>query len=153
MRAQRTYAPAEICEIYGIARSTLFRWEAEGVIPTVARDITNQRRYTHEHIRAINKRQYGQLRQRFERALQSEDRLIQTEIMECLSLRKFMEGDVTGLYELGESPSLTPRTIRQLLRAAIEECEPTDALFSEILEVILKNTRVKSRPVTGRNHV
>src|ERR1035438_3897641 len=60
--SKRRYTPAEICEIFAVSKSTLFRWEQEAVIPPVPRDEKHQRLYTSEHVRAISRRQGDVLR-------------------------------------------------------------------------------------------
>jgi DNA-binding transcriptional MerR regulator len=130
------YSPAEICEMFSISKSTLFRWEREGWFPRVGRDLTGQRQYTQDHLRAISQKQKEQLAKQFERAAGTEDDAGLREIAEAVSLRKFLEGDMTGLYELAEYPQLSLQNIRQLLRTAMERCEPGEGIFCEIIRVV-----------------
>src|SRR5688500_2154541 len=46
------YSPSELCEWFGIPRTTLFRWEALGEIPPTERDERGRtgRRYRRAHV-------------------------------------------------------------------------------------------------------
>jgi len=48
-----TYSTKEICEMFDIAKQTLFGWEKRGVIPAVAKDWRGWRRYDKLHVMAI----------------------------------------------------------------------------------------------------
>jgi len=51
---ERTYSPAEICQRFGLARSTLYRWEEQDEIPKPIRSgKKDERVYTQEHFRRI----------------------------------------------------------------------------------------------------
>jgi DNA-binding transcriptional MerR regulator len=50
--AERTYTPAEVCELFDVARTTLFRWEEQEEIPKAVR-VGGERIYTQEHLRTI----------------------------------------------------------------------------------------------------
>jgi hypothetical protein len=123
--------------MFNISKSTLFRWEHEDWFPPVGRDLNNKRQYTWEHIQAITMKRN---RRQFEQAASAEDEVRLGEIWgESLSLHKFIYmGDATGLQELAEYPGLAPETTRQLLRAALEDYEPGDETFCQILRVILE---------------
>jgi len=136
MGSARVYSPAEICEMFGISKSTLFRWEQEGLLPPVRRALTGQREYTDEHVQAISTKQ---LTTQFERAAVLEDAAGLASIQEALSLSKFVyRGEIIGLYELAEYPKLSTNTIRQLLQVALDQYEPGDKVFCEVLQIVLK---------------
>jgi DNA-binding transcriptional MerR regulator len=50
--AERTYTPADLCELFGLSRTTLFRWEEQHEIPKAERE-GNNRIYRREHLRSI----------------------------------------------------------------------------------------------------
>jgi len=143
MASDRIYSPAEICEMFGVSKSTLFRWEEQAWFPQVSRDLTNQRQYTQEHIQAISRKLDGR---QFEQAAKADDEPRLREITEAISLHKFLYlGDKTGLQHLAEYPYLLADTIRQLLRAALEEYEPGEETFCEIIRVVLEKSCRVSR--------
>jgi len=138
----RTYSTAELCQLLEVSKSTLFRWEQEDWFPLLERDLNGERLYTNEHIQAISKKQ---LTRQFEQAAKRDDEKSLETIWEKLALRKFLEGDVTGLYEMAEYHRLSAPTLRQLLQTATEHYEPGDPVFTDIIDVIAKQSRILSR--------
>ncbi len=143
MNPERVYSPAEICNLFNISKSTLFRWEGEPGFPLVDRDLANNRQYTQEHIQFISTRQKEQLARQYRLAAQSDNegsvpRMQQ--IHEALSLRKFLSGDLTGLRELAELSALTPRTIRHLLQIALDQKDLQGEVFCQIIDAIWRQT-------------
>lgn len=135
MPDDRAYSTAEICEMFDISKSTLFRWEKEGGLPPVERDVNGQRLYSQVHLEAISKRLIKRLGKEIEQAASRDnDRTLQA-LTETVSLRKFLAGDETGLRELGEYEQLPSEMITQLLRVAVERSRPGERLFCDILEV------------------
>lgn len=51
----RTYKSHKICEMLGIGKSTLFRWEKENKIPNVIRKLNGDREYTVGDIKTLLK--------------------------------------------------------------------------------------------------
>lgn len=140
-KKDQIYSTAEICEMFGISKSTLFRWEREGQLPTIPRDISGQRQYSIDHVTAISKRQKKQLGKRFEHAIKAGDEDSLQQISEAVAIRKFLEGDITGLYELAELPEVSHNTLRQIMQIGLEQYEPGDPTFCEIIRVIWEHTR------------
>lgn len=140
MPTNRTFSPAEICERFDISKTTLFRWEKEPWFPPVDRDLSGERQYTLEHIRVISAKQREQLGKQYGQAIERDGSRL-SELAEAVSLRKFLEGNKTGLYELAEYPQPSRHTIDLLLSAAREQYEPDEDLFREILEVVLEQSR------------
>jgi DNA-binding transcriptional MerR regulator len=138
---QNTYSTAEICEMFGISKSTLFRWEREGLLPHINRDLSGQRLYTQDHLIAISERQKKQLGKRFASAIAAGDQNGLLQISEALALRKFLEGDITGLYELAELPTISEETIKQLMQIGLEQHTPRDQTFCEIIRVLWEHSR------------
>jgi DNA-binding transcriptional MerR regulator len=137
---EKIYTTAEVCEMLDLSKSTLFRWEREGILPPVPRDITGQRRYGQEHLRLINEKQRESLGRRYEQiAEKNNDPANFWAIHEAQAVRELIEGDLTGLYDLHENPQLSAKTIRQLLQIALDRYQPNESAFSEIIEVIWKH--------------
>ena len=141
MTTNFTYTPADLCEMLNISKSTLFRWEREGVLPSPTRDQTDQRHgriYTQEHIQAIGQKQKEQFEKQYEQAGKdrSWDSRSLKDLLETNSLRKFLEGNEIGLRELREYDQLLPKTIRTLLQVALEQCVPEDDIFYNIIQVV-----------------
>lgn len=49
----KTYSTQEICDMFEIAKQTLYGWEKKGIIPAVAKDWRGWRRYDRLHVKAI----------------------------------------------------------------------------------------------------
>jgi hypothetical protein len=56
-------------------------------------------------------------------------------------VRKFLEGDVTGLYELAELSTVSPDTLRQIMQIALEQYSPEDQIFCEVIRVLWEHSR------------
>ena len=52
---KRIFKTREICKLYDISRSTLFRWEGEGLITGVHRDWRGWRLYNTHNLREIER--------------------------------------------------------------------------------------------------
>jgi DNA-binding transcriptional MerR regulator len=147
---ESVYSPAQVCKKFGISKSTLLRWEAEGHVPAPDRNLRGERRYTQEHCEAIARFvQSRQHRQRYAQIL-AEDTQDARSRLERLgeenALFKFMNlRDPTGLVELREYSPLQPSTIRQLLRVAADGYDPSEDRFWDILDVICETSRPEGR--------
>jgi DNA-binding transcriptional MerR regulator len=146
----KTYTPAEVCERFDIAKSTLYRWEDEGHIPAPNRNLRGGRQYTEEDIEAIGRFvQMRRHRKRYAQALTEGNDNARSELErlgEQNALFKFVNlHDVTGLAELREYVPLQPETILQLLRTAIEQHDPRDSQFWKIIDVVCATSRVEDR--------
>lgn len=142
---KHTYTPAEICKMFDISKSTLFRWEREGEISPPDRDLRQRRYYTQKHraeiAELLMRRDYERM-MRAEKEPGAEERM--KALSEQISLRKFVHlQDRTGLYQLAEHETLSSDTIHQLLQEA-QRYEPSSDVFREIIRVIYEKT-VKSR--------
>ena len=140
MSDEPVYSTVEICQMFGTSKSTIFRWEREELLPPIQRDISGQREYAQEHVNAISERQKEQLSKRYERAINLGDNASLRRISEAVSLRKFFENDLTGLYELAEFPEVSPETLKQLMQIALEQYEPGDKVFCEIIRVLWEHS-------------
>ena len=141
MVADRVYSTVEICQMFQISKSTLFRWERENLLPPVGRDLTNQRQYTREHVRAIRARLMKQLGARLEQTDRLRDDAALQTIWEAITLHKFLDGNLLGLDELAGYRSLSPATITQLLQVALEQYEVGSVTFNRILQVALEKSQ------------
>ena len=143
-------SPAQVCKKFGISKSTLFRWEAKGHIPVPDRNIRGERCYTPMHCRAIARfiqlrrypRRYAQILA--EGAEDARSRL--AKLGEQNALFKFVNfRDPTGLVELREYSPLQASTIRQLLRVAVDEYDPGEGRFWDIIDVVCETSHLESR--------
>ncbi len=48
-----TYSTKEVCDMFEIAKQTLYGWEKRGIIPAVAKDWRGWRKYDQLHINTI----------------------------------------------------------------------------------------------------
>ena len=143
------HSPAQVCKRFGISKSTLFRWEADGLIPVPDRDLRGERRYTQAHCEAIariiQKRRH---RQRYAQIVAEDAQDARSKLVklgEQNALFKFVHfHDPTGLAELREYSPLQPSTIRQLLRVALEEYDPDEGLFWDIIDVVSMTSHLKA---------
>ena len=140
-KKDQIYSTAEICEMFGISKSTLFRWEREGRLPPIARDISGQRQYDQRHINAVSEKQKKQLGKRYAHAIRAGNETSMRLISEAVAIRKFLEGDITGLYELAELPGVSTETLRKIMQIGLEQYEPGDRTFCEIIRVLWEHTR------------
>lgn len=53
---QMEYTPADICRCFGVPRTTLLRWEADGTIPRVPRDRDGNRVYSQKHFERVGQK-------------------------------------------------------------------------------------------------
>jgi DNA-binding transcriptional MerR regulator len=141
MKKDQIFATAEVCEMFGISKSTLFRWEREGLLPPVPRDMTGQRQYNLDHISTISERQKKQLGKQYAQAIKTGDEASLLQISEAVAIRKFLEGDITGLYELAELPEVSNETLLQIMQIGLEQYEPGDRTFCEIIRVLWEHSR------------
>jgi hypothetical protein len=137
----QAYATAEVCEKFDIHRNTLFRWEKEGRIPQPPRNLRGERQYTSEQLQAVARiiqtRRHGRLYAHIVKGTSTDDRERLRELGEENALFKFVYlHDLTGLTELREYSPLRPSMIRQLLKFALDDSDPLDSLFWEILSFI-----------------
>jgi len=139
MGEKMTWTPAEVCEMFGISKSTLLRWEKEGKISPPTRDDDQNRLYTAEHLAEISKSKVQKsYRKLAERPSVSKEKSFALE--EKWSLERFLfTQDRTGLYELFEHKELSPSTIHRLLQEA-QRYQPSDELFREIIKLIYEKT-------------
>lgn len=148
MPAELRFSPAEVCELFNVSKSTLFRWEKDGILEPPDRnalDVREPRVYTERDIKIIAERKENELWDQFRRTRrQMEGRKSRSgepdkkrlkQMMELQSLRKFLGGDETGLAELAEYQHIEPNTVTLLLRLALHHYTPSDAAFAHLVGV------------------
>jgi DNA-binding transcriptional MerR regulator len=121
--------------MYGISKSTLFRWEKDEILNRPARR-RNVRRYFPRDITEVIARH--QLSRRFEAA---RDLGEVAEMLENSARNKLLAGDLCGLHELAEMPRISAVTIRTLLEVALRDFQPGSAIFSQMLSVASRHSR------------
>jgi len=141
MLGKLAYSTVEICQMFDISKSTIFRWEKQRILPKVDRDETGQRIYTRKHFEAISQQLMQRLAQEFNRAASDEDTRNMAKLHEAMALQKFLSGDMLGLSELAEQKSLSGETISRLLHFLVEQrYEPGDERFCRIAQVIYEQS-------------
>jgi DNA-binding transcriptional MerR regulator len=133
----QNYSPVEICQIFEISKSTLLRWEREGLLGEIKRDIrTGEREYSKTDIQIIYGRLVEQLGQQYARSLESDNIEAVLRIHEKAALQRFIQGEVfIGLQTLEALEYLSSEGVLQLLQEAKEKYTPEDPVFSQILKV------------------
>jgi hypothetical protein len=132
--ALRIYTPAEICRMFGVSRTTLFRWERNGEIPVVWRDSRSERFYTTAHLRQIGQRT---LRDRYDRAHWANDPSELVAAHTAMMVFKLRVRDETGVPELEEyMPTLTDQDIHTVIDTALETYRPCEPAFLRILKAV-----------------
>ncbi len=135
----KTYTTADLCELFKISKSTLYRYESEEGFPPVTRDIrrSEQRLYNKEHLLAISDLQMKQIREMGDRR---GDQSVLDRSLEMRAVQRIWAGQVIlGIEELSAMAKERPLaidTIRQLLRFAFFELEPNQPSFAEMLDLI-----------------
>jgi DNA-binding transcriptional MerR regulator len=142
MTKKPKYSPVDICQIFDISKSTLLRWEREGSLNEIKRDIkTGEREYTQADSHIIYEKLTDQLRHQYERSLEAGDTEATLRIHERAALQRLVQGDIfIGLETLAELDHLSDEAILQLLQIATEHYAPTDSAFCKILEVAYKQS-------------
>jgi DNA-binding transcriptional MerR regulator len=148
MAEESVYSPAEVCKKLDISRSTLFRWEDNGYIPAPDRNLRGERRYTQLDLEAIARFvQSRRHRQRYAQVLAEDNENTRPKLEdlgEQNALFKFVNlHDPTGLVELREYSPLQPSAIRQLLRVAADDYDPSEGRFWDIIDVVCETSRPK----------
>lgn len=144
MSTELVFSPADLVDLLGVSKSTLFRWEKEGLLPPTTRDFTNarsQRVYTQEHVASIVETQQEDLAKQITQAEHAADhnapraKSTAAYLLQANSLRKFLSGNEFGLTDLANYPNLDPKVITSLVRIASEQLRPDDPLYARILKI------------------
>ncbi len=135
-----SFSPAQICQMFGIAKTTLFRWEQEKKISPTSRKLSGEREYTEDHVREIATIQREVLIRQYAQACQSEDKewmgRIDAEITRLRAL--YLDPDL-GLRVLAETKAVTDSLRRDLLVKA-SGLPTDDPTYKEILELLYRQS-------------
>lgn len=122
---KRVFFPSDVCRIFNLPRTTLFRWESEGKIPNVPRR-KKDRYYLPEHMEIIKNLVLGRVSKDYSHA----DSQIKKETQALLEERyraKFIYSEdqinaLNHLQELGVNDigELSPITIQMLVDEAMK---------------------------------
>ena len=139
------YSPAEICKMFDISKTTLFRWEEEGKISQVVRKINKVREYSKVHVKEIAKMQVRSLTELYDKAVETENEGQMKQIHEGLTRIKILYlEDVTGLYELAQQTSLSETTVRELIHK-LSDVETKSPLFASIINLLQLHVEKSAR--------
>ncbi len=140
-----SFSPAEICEWFDIPRTTLFRWEDDGLIRRAERKGPRAERvYRREHVQDL----LIVVRERMEHELDLAERhdpygaFPPPAFLERLYLIEFFadEDPLHGLRQLrglARQRDLRPETLRRVVEVALS-CDRGDALRAEIWRFLLE---------------
>lgn len=124
-----TYSSAEICAIFDITKSTLFRWEERGEMPEIdglrfpltppIRTTHEERMYTQEQVVQIARYQMERLSRQIDRLAESQPEQAE-QVYRRLSWLKYYQGDATGLREImGRREIGWPELLQRLADLAV----------------------------------
>jgi DNA-binding transcriptional MerR regulator len=141
MTDQLRFSPAQICQMFKIAKTTLFRWEQEKKISPTSRKLNGEREYTQDHIREIAAIQQEVLARQYEQACLAEDDarigLIEAEMTRLKTL--YLDSN-NGLIELAERNAV-PDILRHDLLVKASDLTPDDPTYKEIIELLYRQTQ------------
>jgi DNA-binding transcriptional MerR regulator len=150
--ATRKYSPAEICQWFGLPRTTLFRWEELGEIPKTSRGSKGERVYGQKHFKKIASMVRARLRQEIDLAAEyhPSSPAITFELQERLDLVKFFssndddqERGLEALMGLARQKRFNPETEGALFEEARRR-PSEDKVRQKILQVILFHDQQRS---------
>ena len=150
------YTPAEICELFDIARTTLFRWEKEGVMPAVARDKKGNRIYTDKHLKSIGQKVTRRLKELAEQIQfsigklgkgDSEEESINLDNLYCeySYMSYIINRDATRLVELKERAKngRLPEDIRTRILEYVSRIHPYNESYFDLMDVLYCDSEYK----------
>ena len=127
----------EVCRIFGISKSTLFRWERWGRIPRPKRTgKMKERIYASAQLEALL---IICFRPVFDQAFADEDLAAITNAFESLFLAKVMIGKAVGIDEIcafARQRPLASSTMKKLLSAATTQFEAESLEFKALVGAV-----------------
>jgi len=132
---------SEISELFGVSKSTLFRWEFQSWMPTVPRDASGARTYRPQHVAAIARFQISRLEPMFRHATATEDKDLMKRLFADLTFRKLLSGDITGLSQMVSRGSMDEDTIRDSLIWLARAWSLKDPGFADALDIIARQCK------------
>ena len=141
----------EICQIFDISKSTLFRWQDAQDFPYLGRATNNQRSYNLEHLKYIANKQLIKYKKRYDQWRKGFDQIddfpeqnsaILVEYKELtaeIALNKFLIGDEIGLdeLELYAGKPISESLIIRLDRIASKLYRPGDKQYTQLHKIIV----------------
>lgn len=151
---EQTYSPAEICRRFGLARTTLFRWEEQDEIPKAIRSgKKGERVYKREHFRRIAVLARKKIADEINAPAQySIDKAYPPlELAEKLYLLEIVSDSdplhaVESLAALGKKHQLSEETLDSLLDS-VREKNPGDPVRRKILELLVEQEKAAKDPI------
>lgn len=137
------YSPAEVCQMFKIAKTTLFRWEQEYQINPKRKLSNDEREYSDENIKQIAWVQLGTLTTLFEKAAMAEDQERMRQILEEISrIKALYTAPLLGLTELGEYKTIPESVLRALLLKATV-LDMSDPQYKAIIRLLYARLLVR----------
>jgi DNA-binding transcriptional MerR regulator len=136
-------SPAQICDLFEISKSTLFRWEKAGIISPPQRDELEQRQYTQKNIFEIAQQLKPQIKTKMARtsSIENIDDEDIEKAHESLYIWKFIQNQPNVLDELGYySPTLSEESIQKLCKIGFERYEPLSKEFIQFAKIIIEKS-------------
>ena len=147
MRVKKVYSTAEVCELFQIHKSTLFRWEREGRLPNIPRR-AGQRQFSEEHLKMISQLKLEALSRQYANAAKREDLQELEALHPQISWYKLLGGAILGVNELKQMENISDEMIVNLLRVAIDRFSPEDQLFWNIIQAVCYHKERENRDVS-----
>ena len=139
----RQYSTAEVCNLFNVSKSSVFRWEHDGFLGEVKKG-KKGRVYSQENLKKIcSLTSKKRLAQTYKYAAKIKKRnpslagkVLKEEEQEK-SVSKFLSGEYLGLQELIEGRSkIENHNIKRLLKYIIENYETHDKAFCQVIRLI-----------------
>jgi len=154
-----TYAPHEICDYFQIPRTTLFRWEKDGKIPTVLRDKEGNRIYSRRQFELIAKKvatRLSNLQKRIHKQIESLDTIQDADaikdakknlrdlISDYCFVQYLSDGNPTNLVELKHMAIAgdLPKYIRRRILIYLINLPMDSEDYIRLIEILYNATQV-----------
>ena len=127
---------SDICKLFGMSKSTLFRWEEQDSFPPIERTASDARQYSLEIVHWLANDLRERHGKQYSQAIKRVDQARLGELHREMQRLKFIAGDSTSLYEMIAADEITPQIIHDRLGILLLLYEPGDSFFSEALHVL-----------------
>lgn len=129
--------PNDVCELFGISKATLLRWEREGVIRSPMRDSSGHREYDKELVLEIAAIHLKRLTEQYSQASKTENEKQLARIHHAVRRLKFVQGDIRGTYEL-VAEDTDPHAIAQYIGLLLLLYEPDSSFFARSMSIFAR---------------
>jgi hypothetical protein len=127
------FSPVQICQMFGISKTSLLRWEREGKIPLAHRTLEGERQYTIDDVNRIAEIRIGH---HYNRAVTPYDPERLEKLHEEITRLKILYIDPqVGLLELAAHKPAPEGLIRDLLIKA-SQLDLKDPIYKDIIEFL-----------------